>query len=376
MHRSKSDVDEITSCLQIALTDAVFDHRAFHRYESGDLKPRHFKVPDRPFNSMHNYRSTIMKATPCPPMEITDQTKSNLGKVHYHLACLHGMDRFPEVVPSHEYSSVDDRPSHDIFSVIFHLSHAASLYNAPACLALARARVGLDSSVSPLLKANIPIDFESSKELCMRAMSAQRAPAAAKVAAGCLLFQILDDEGNAGDATSGDTEKIRVLEDTLSLIDAARKETEITKEHLTKQTRGKATGLHIGDKVEANYLMEGTFYPAVVVELKDDNIVVVQYEDDGSTEDLTVENVKSIEPSSELATAALSDDEALGQVNFDEECLFEEYELMSNLGSLLEKAGRHSNAIELYESAAELAMANGKMQTANQLHIRAAELEG
>jgi hypothetical protein len=76
------------------------------------------------------------------------------------------MDRFPEIVPTHEYDNVEDRPSHDIFSVIFHLSHAASLYNVSACLSLARARVGLDSSVSPLLKTNVPIDFESSKDLC------------------------------------------------------------------------------------------------------------------------------------------------------------------------------------------------------------------
>lgn len=358
----------------------MFDHTAFHRYESGQLKPRRFKAdaPKKSLSNMRNARSAVMKgAEPCPPMKITDQTKSNLGKVHYHLACLHGMDRFPEIIPAHEYSNIEEKPSHDIFSVIFHLSHAASLYNVPACLALARARVGLDSSVSPLLKANIPIDFESSKEFCMRAMSAQRAPAAAKVAAGCLLLQILDDEENAGEATAGVAEKIRVLEDTLSQIDASRKEAEIMQEHLTKQSRGKAAGFHVGDKVEANYLMEGTYYTAVVVEVKEDNVLIVQYDDDGSTEALTVNYVKSIEPSSELATAALSDEEALGQANFDEECLFEEYELMSKLASLLEKVGsRRSDAILMYQGAAELAMASGKMKTANELNIRAAELEG
>jgi hypothetical protein len=85
MHRSKSDVDEITSCLQLALSDAVFDHKAFHRFESGDLKPRHFKPTSqkkKSLSSMRNNRSTVMKeCEPCPPMEISEQTKSNLGKV-------------------------------------------------------------------------------------------------------------------------------------------------------------------------------------------------------------------------------------------------------------------------------------------------------
>ena len=286
------------------------------------------------------------------------------------------MDRFPEIVPTHEYNSVEDRPSHDIFSVIFHLSHAASLYNVSACISLARARVGLYSSISPLLKTNVPIDFESSKELCMRAMSTNsHGPAAAKVAAGCLLFQILDDEENAGDGSAGDTEKIRVLEHTLSLIVKSRKEKEVMKEHSTKQARGRAAGLHAGDKVEANYLMEGTYYSAVVVEVKDDKTVTVRY-DDGSTEALAVDHVKSVDPPSALTAAPLSDAEALGIVNFDEDCLYEEYELMSKLGSLLEKVGRRSEAVELFQSAAELAMNSGKMKTANDLNMRAAELDG
>ena len=91
MHRSKSDVDEITACLQQALTDAVFDHKAYHRFETGELKPRHFK-PDAEkkslsaLRSMKNIRSTVMTASQvvCPPMEVTDQTKSNLGKVSVH----------------------------------------------------------------------------------------------------------------------------------------------------------------------------------------------------------------------------------------------------------------------------------------------------
>lgn len=56
------------------------------------------------------------------------------------------MDRFPEVVHTQpNETSIEDRPSHDVFSVVFHLCHAASLYNVPACLSLARARVGLET---------------------------------------------------------------------------------------------------------------------------------------------------------------------------------------------------------------------------------------
>lgn len=145
----------------MGLTDTVFDHKAFHRYESGEVKPRHLhrssssenngveESEDRRSNGMKRgtmFGKSMMKVT-LPPMTVTEETKSNLSKVHFHLACLHGMDRFPEIVPSHE-GDIEDKPSHDIFSVIFHLCHAASLYNVQACLALARARVGLDTFVS------------------------------------------------------------------------------------------------------------------------------------------------------------------------------------------------------------------------------------
>lgn len=87
MHRSKSDVDEITTCLHLALNDTVFDHKAFHRLESGELKPRHFKHESKKpitSSSMRNVRSrsTVVKGIQsCPPMEISDKTKTNLGKV-------------------------------------------------------------------------------------------------------------------------------------------------------------------------------------------------------------------------------------------------------------------------------------------------------
>mmetsp|Transcript_31475 Transcript_31475/g.67996 ORF Transcript_31475/g.67996 Transcript_31475/m.67996 type:complete len:750 (-) Transcript_31475:81-2330(-) len=381
IHRTKADVDEISSSLAMGLTDTVFDHRAFHRYESGDLKPRNVKAPeesesdDRRTRGMRKtvFDKSMMKVV-AAPMSITEETKSNLGKVHYHLALLHGMDRFPEIVQSHG-ENAEDAPSHDIFSVIFHLCHAASLYNVSACLSLARARVGLDTFVSPLLKTNVPIDFESSKEFCKRAMASKHSIAAPKVAAGCLLYQIIEDEG-----TAGDVEKIQILEETLSLMKLIVEEDKMMKEHAEKESRGKAAGFHVGDKAEGNYFMEGTFYPGVIVDVAEDgNSVVIQYDDDQSQETLTNENVRSLEPPPEILAALthrLSDEEALGTVNTDEQCLFEDYDLMAKLAELKEKTGERSDAATLFQEAAELAMNAGKMTTANKWSMRAASLEG
>lgn len=374
--RTKSDVDEVTSCLNLALTDAIFDNNAFHRYESGILKPRHKRNSDDAANlrdKLTKHKSAALMKVAVDPMEITDETKSNLGKVHYHLACLHGRDRFPEIVPN---DCIDnDSPSHDVFSVIFHLSHAASLGNVPACLALARARVGLHSSASPLLHANVPIDFDSAKDLCRRAMASERSPALPKAAAGCLLYQILEDE-----ETAGNVEKLTVLEETLNFLNLAEREQASVKEHAKNmQSRGKSDGFRIGDIVEGNYFMEGTYYSARVIGVLDGGeSVVIQYDDDGSSETLTTENVRSIElVSAEVLsheTSRLSDEEAFGVVNTDEIVLLD-YELMSKIGDLKEKTGDRQAASELFQQAAELAMNAGKMQTANNWSMRAAELE-
>ena len=370
--------------LGLGLTDAVFDHKAFHRYESGEVKPRHIhrnssmddeneERDDRRSNGMKRgtmFGKSMMKVT-APPMDINEETKTNLGRVHYHLATLHGMDRFPEIVPGEG----PDKPSHDIFSVIFHLCHAASLYNVQACLALARARVGLDTCVSPLLKSNVPIDFESAKDYCRRAMASLKSTASPKVAAGCLLYQIVDDEG-----TAGDVEKMHILEETLDMMKKIVEEDTMMKEHALKESRAKNAGFRVGDKIDANYFLEGTYYSAVVMEVAEDgNSVVVQYDDDGSTETLTNENVRSIEPPIELlaaATARLSDEQALGIANTDEQCLFEEFELMAKLAELKARTGHNSVAAMLYQEASELAMNAGKMKTANEWSMKAAELEG
>jgi len=315
---------------------------------------------------------SMMKVT-APPMKITAETKYNLGRVHFHLALLHGQDRFPEIVPMNGQNP-EDAPSHDIFSVIFHLCHAASLYDVPACLALARARIGLDTFVSPLLHKNVPIDFESSKGYCKRAMASERSTAAPKIAAGCLLYQITEDEGSAGDM-----EKIQILQETLSFMKLRIKEDTMMKEHEESEARGKADGFRVGDKVEGNYFLEGTYYPGVVVEVcEDGNSLVVQYNDDGSTEKLSNENVRSLEPAPELAarTVHLSDEEALGTVNTDEQCLYENYDLMAKLAELKANTEERSEAAALFLEAADLAMNAGKMKTANSWTVRAAELEG
>lgn len=226
----------------------------------------------------------------------------------------------------------------------------------------------------PLLSTNIPIDFESSKEFCKRAMASERSAAAPKIAAGCLLYQICKDEGSAGDV-----EMANILQETLDLMKLAEEEAALMKEHASKQSRGKAEGFHVGDKIEGNYFLEGTFYPGVIVEVCEDGAsVIVKYDDDQSTEQLSNENVRSLEPPPQIlaATIRLSDEEALGAHNTDEQCLFEEYELMANLAELKAKCGNRSDAAKLFQEAAELAMEAGKMKTANSWHMRAAELEG
>jgi hypothetical protein len=229
---------------------------------------------------------------------------------------------------------------------------------------------------SPLLKSSnvVPVDFESSKEFCKRALASDRSAAAPKVAAGCLLYQIVEDEG-----TAGDVEKMSLLEDILQLMNVSVEENRIFKEHSKNLSRGKADGLHVGDRAEGNYFMEGTYYPGIVLEIRDDgNSVVIQYDDDGSSESLSSENVRSLEPASEILAAQalpLSDEEALGIVNTDEECLLENYDLMAKLAELKANNGNFSAASALYSDAAELALNAGKMKTANNWSVLAAELD-
>uniref|UniRef100_A0A7S4QDH5 Alpha-type protein kinase domain-containing protein n=2 Tax=Ditylum brightwellii TaxID=49249 RepID=A0A7S4QDH5_9STRA len=102
LNRTKSDVDEVKKCLEIALNDPIYDHRAFNRLESGELRKRGSHNDSNtsgsePIATRHTLRKTMMKKV-LNPMMPTDETRANLGKVHYHLACLHGVGRFPEIV--------------------------------------------------------------------------------------------------------------------------------------------------------------------------------------------------------------------------------------------------------------------------------------
>jgi elongation factor 2 kinase len=205
-------------------------------------------------------------------------------------------------------------------------------------------------------------------------MSVERSPASPKAAAGCLLYQILEDE-----EATGDVEKLHVLEEALNFVNVSEREQAAVKEHVKNmKSRGKADGFRVGDVVEGNYFMEGTYYAGKVVEVLDDgNSVVIQYDDDGSTETLTVDNVRPIEMSTEVLsheTARLSDEEAFGIANTDEIVLLE-YDLISKIAELKEKTGDRAAAATLFQQAAEMAMSAGKMQTANKWSMKAAELE-
>jgi hypothetical protein len=182
---------------------------------------------------------------------------------------------------------------------------------------------------------------------------------------------MIDDEGVAMDV-----EKMVVLEDTLAVMKLSTNEADGV--NASNPPSVNSHRFTPDDKVLGNYCMEGTFYSGVVLEVDDGLSVVVQYDDGGTTEKLTLENIRSCEPATEVVssrTSRLSDDEALGLVNTDEQCLFENYDLMAKLAELHANIGQPSEAISLYQEAADLAMDAGKMKAANTWSTLAAELE-
>ena len=364
----KSDVDEVASSLQIAMTDPVYDHKSFHRLASGALRERsrssHSEESSESDKRPQRRKTTMMHTVQA--MVPNEKCKHNVGRVHYHLACLHGIGRFPEI---------GDGEEHDVCSVVFHLCHAASLRDVPACLALARLRSGLDSSVSDLLKNVVPVDFETAKDLLGRAMESELSPSLPKAAAGCLLLQILEDEGEAGDLALAN-----VVQDTIDFMAKAVAEEEERAAKRAVDARG--GGIQVGDKVEANYCLEGTFYAGCVTAVSDDGkSITVQYDDDGSSESLTEENVRVLSGSASADVAPppiggpLTDAEALGTNNEDEVCLYEAYALKAKLAELKVKLGDKETAASLYQEAADEAMTAGKMKTAAEWSSKAAELE-
>lgn len=55
----------------------------------------------------------------------------------------------------------------------------------------------------------------------------------------------------------------------------------------------KLNNLHIGDKVEGNWHMEGVYYPGTIVEIiNDGHSAIVRYDDNGSFETLSSDNVR------------------------------------------------------------------------------------
>jgi elongation factor 2 kinase len=313
-------------------------------------------------------------------MAISSETRSNLSKVHYQLAVLHGLGRFPEVVPTRPDDNPLETPPHDAFSVLYHLAHAASMHNVAACLALGRLHAGLGTCVSPLLDTIVPIDFDTAKDLLRRAMDSPFPPTGPKAAAGCLLYQIYLDESENDDLEAekaSDTTIMHLIEDILKLMAESKGEEEDLDRHKKLEVKGKRK-FQTGDRVKGNYGLEGSYYPGVVESVSEDGgEVVVKYDDDGSTENLTTEHVRLIIPPTATQTALggpLSDEEALGLQNTDEKFIVETYELKAELAELKEKVGDKQAAAELYEEASNDAMTANKMKKATEWSLKASEL--
>jgi elongation factor 2 kinase len=357
--RSKSDVDEVNQSLVLATIDSKFDHKVFHRKSSGELRERTAE------QRRGSYRTDIIPSQPMIPCE---ETKSNLGKVHFQLACLHGMGRFPEMM--------DNDDSIDISSIVFHLAHACSLRNVPACLSLGRARAGLDTSVSPLLRDRVPIDMDAAKELFLRAMNSENSSARPKAAACCLLLQLLNEEANVKVS-----EKVHVLEQAIRLLEIADKEDQELKEHLSrvKVDHVETCQEHrIGDKVEANYSNEGTYYNAVITAIDDSECaIIVQYDDDGSFETHSKSNIRYRIPMTatrDCGGPTTSDNFFDENENEDVTCIMEDYTLKAELADLKIINGELKEAACLLEEAANSAMNAGKMKFAAECSLKSSNL--
>lgn len=337
------------------------------------------------------------------------------------------MGRFPEIVPDLDGNGIDsENPPHCAFSVLFHLSYAASLRSAPACLSLGRVHAGLGTHVSELLvNPMVPLDFEAAKDLLRRAMEASGSksqiggkdgvlstPIGPRVASGCLLFQILQDERHAGmystidededgeegkqtntGSSSGSlTELMTVAQDTLKLfgsLEEQQNEAEKVKESLIRTGMVAGTGnlLHAGDRVEGDYFMEGTYYVGTVLEVSatESNdgeakvLITVQYDDDGSSEALPRDHVRLLIPPTATQTTLggpLSDEEAFGGSgdDGDDTIHIKPYDLMAELASLKEETGDKGAAAHYYQEAAERAVQDNKMKLGTDWSLKAAEL--
>jgi elongation factor 2 kinase len=497
--RTKSNVDDddVSICLERAQRDHIFTYHDFHRHASGELKERHFKTAVNTLTSTEvtmqntgsqdtttkdalyttNERPAWLRSTLAvhksaivrnggiaQPMSITNDTRMNLGHVHYQLAVLHGLGRFPELV-AHSRSSNDTPldisdekhpPDHDVYTVLFHLSYGASLQNIASCLALGRVQAGLSSEVSPVLSSIVPIDLASSKILLRRAMTSPYfPPSQPKVAAGCLLYQILQDENrNSVRSSENDTVDNNTIEIKLVIQDILQYMNDMEQEEKSdvqqRETKMKAMGdsnntihsnpipISIGDHVEANYALEGTYYPAIVVDVvaatsndadaDDNNDVVhdeehqlvfytVRYEDDDSSETLSSHHVRSRVPLTATATSfgePISDHRDVRHDAYSEDsCVtMKQYELQYKLATILmttmtttprtvassrdddddddddddnddavvveveekEEDGGAAAVVQWYETAAAGALADGKMNFATIWSLQASQV--
>lgn len=385
LKRTHSEVDEVKLCLNISKQDFQFDMKSFLRKESGELMAN-IKEPKKRIAK----RSSLLIRNVSAPIDICDSTKLNLGRVHYQLAILHGIGRFPEVVPSNDS---EDIPSHDVLSVLFHLSHAASLRCVPACLALGRILSGLKTSVSELLDSFVPLDFEAAKDILKRAMESEFPPNAPKVAAGCVLYQIYLDEvsmARQGIKTDDDQDQIftnhsvasdlvliNLLRGILDLMAARDEERESNRQFKDRKLTG-SYSFQVGDRVEGNYCLEGNYYAGIVDSVSEDKTTVnVKYDDDGTIEGLSTEHVRMIIPPTAIQTelgGPLTDEEAGFGSGGDETITMEPYQLKAALAELIANNGDKAKASELYDEAAHEAIQANKMKTAAEWSLKAAEL--
>ena len=418
LHRTKSDVNEVQHCLDRARRDQQYTYRDYHRKSSGQLRERHYKRLDS--GAFRKGAATIVRKL-CNPMLPTNTTRENLGKVHFQMAVLHGMGRFPDVEAAARLGHEgEDEVNHDAFSVLFHLSYGAAQRNAPSCLALARVQAGLTTTVSSLLQSIVSVDFDAAKELLERAMHSPYGPIGPKASAACLLYQILhdersvdydttvipcngedyeqkseqalpfvvpDDQKNAAVETAkvpdlvinDEIEMVDVLVHAISLLNEMETETAKSKAHRDRVDEGNFT-IQPSDRVEANYCLEGSFYPGSVAEISEDGkLVTVCYDDDGSSEQLPRSEVRLVIPPTATQTnlgGPLSDEEAFGQAHRgDDKFLLCKYQLQAELAEHYAATGIYAPASSLLEEASEGALNDGKMKLAAQWSLRAAEFQ-
>merc|ERR1740139_888970 len=184
----------IEICLERSRDDFAYDEISIHRRDSEGVDGNNKDTCEEGRRRLDLRRTVVRHVS--APMIMSELTKKNLGRVHYQLAVLHGIGRFQDEMPI----KVEDDPSHDAFAVLFHLSNAAALRCAPACLAIARVQAGLDTVVSNLITSIVPVNFEAAKVLLQRTMESISTSSKPKAAAGCLLLQIYHDEEKLSDA--------------------------------------------------------------------------------------------------------------------------------------------------------------------------------